>query len=501
MNPQDFPPLFGSYSSNSDGQSSQTKSYKTEKLSKTPENVPDPQMMVINHKLNGNNYLQWSQSVLRYIRGRRKEKYINGEASQPKAEDSQFDTWFAENNQVMTWLCNSMTDEISESYLLADTAKEIWDAAKRTYSSMNNTAALLQLKRQLRDLQQREMTVTQYYSTLQRIWQQLDLFEVHPWKDVEDAQYYKQLVEQGRIHDFLLGLNDAYEEIRGRIMGIKPLPSLFEVFNQVQFEESRKQLTQRSQVPTEGSALVTKGGGPSEHKEKKWNKHCNYCKMKGHTKDECWKLHGKPPHVKSKSQQEGRSNFTETEQNDDQLSKEEMQLLRKILEKQNKSQTTPNVNLVQSGNSIVALNTVMTADDTWIVDSGATDHMTGNRGLFKTLRMCHENLRVKVANGVVTNVAGIGSVVITECLEIHNVLFVPDLTCNLISVSKLIKSKQCRVLFNDIGCVFQDLNSGKMIGSSKEWDGLYYLEGLHQKNSGGKRALASSNFNNEDVFL
>ena len=105
--------------------------------------------------------------------------------------------------------------------------------------------------------------------------------------------------------------------------------------------------------------------------------------MKGHTKDECWKLHGKPPHVKSKSQQEGRSNFTETEQNDDQLSKEEMQLLRKILEKQNKSQTTPNVNLVQSGNSIVALNTVMTADDTWIVDSGATDHMTGNRGLFK----------------------------------------------------------------------------------------------------------------------
>ena len=57
-------------------------------------------------------------------------------------------------------------------------------------------------------------------------------------------------------------------------------------------------------------------------------------------------------------------------------------------------------NLVQSGNSIVALNTVMTADDTWIVDSGATDHMTGNRGLFKTLRMCHENLRVKVANGV-----------------------------------------------------------------------------------------------------
>ena len=129
--------------------------------------------------------------------------------------------------------------------------------------------------------------------------------------------------------------------------------------------------------------------------------------MKGHTKDECWKLHGKPPHVKSKFQQEGQSNFTEAEQNNDQLSKEEMQLLRKILERQSKFQAVPNVNLVQSGNSVVVLNAVMTADDTWIVDYGAIDHMTGNKGLFKTLRMCHENLRVKVANGVVTNVAGI----------------------------------------------------------------------------------------------
>ena len=52
-----------------------------------------------------------------------------------------------------------------------------------------------------------------------------------------------------------------------------------------------------------------------------------------------------------------------------------------------------NVNLVQSGNSIIALNTTMTVDDTWIVDSGATDHMSGKRGLFKTLRLCPENLK------------------------------------------------------------------------------------------------------------
>ena len=37
-----------------------------------------------------------------------------------------------------------------------------------------------------------------------------------------------------------------------------------------------------------------------------------------------------------------------------------------------------------------------------------TDHVTVNRGLFKTLRLCFENFSVKVPNGVVTKVAGIG---------------------------------------------------------------------------------------------
>ena len=50
-------------------------------------------------------------------------------------------------------------------------------------------------------------------------------------------------------------------------MGRKPLLSLFEVFNHLQFEENRKQLTQGSQVPIEGSALVIKGGTSEQREE------------------------------------------------------------------------------------------------------------------------------------------------------------------------------------------------------------------------------------------
>ncbi|XP_028804739.1 uncharacterized protein LOC114759689 [Neltuma alba] len=233
MDDPEFPPLFGSVRNIPrafmSGTSSNTQA--TPSKNSTAESdltiATEPQAMGVAHKLNGSNYLQWSQSVLMYLRGKRKEKYINGEAQQPSHNDPKFDTWFAENNQVMSWLCNSMTLEISEGYLLASTAKEIWDAAKWTYSTLDNTAALLDLKRQLKDLKQGNLTVTQYYSTLTKIWQQLDLFEVHLWKDIDDANYYRQLVEKGRTYEFLLGLNDVFEEVRGRIMGLKPLPSLF----------------------------------------------------------------------------------------------------------------------------------------------------------------------------------------------------------------------------------------------------------------------------------
>ncbi|XP_028800080.1 uncharacterized protein LOC114755370 [Neltuma alba] len=190
--------------------------------------------------------------------------------------------------------------------------------------------------KQLKELKQGNLTVTQYYSTVTKIWQQLDLFEVHPWKNIDDANYYRQLVEKGRTYDFLLGLNDVFEEVRDRIMGLKPLPSLFEVFSMVKFEESRRHLTQGNQTPVDGSALVTRGSQTSESSKRKGNKWCNHCNKKGHTRDECWKLHGKPTHGKQQQRRDGKSHHTSSEErgdDGDRLTREELQMLRKMLEK------------------------------------------------------------------------------------------------------------------------------------------------------------------------
>ena len=49
-------------------------------------------------------------------------------------------------------------------------------AAKETYSDSDTTADLFNIKEALHDLRQGEMTVTHYYNTLSRLWQQLDVF-------------------------------------------------------------------------------------------------------------------------------------------------------------------------------------------------------------------------------------------------------------------------------------------------------------------------------------
>ena len=54
------------------------------------------------HKLNGNNYLKWCQSVMMYICGRGKDDYIIGPKTTPTKNDASYKTWFFENNMIMS---------------------------------------------------------------------------------------------------------------------------------------------------------------------------------------------------------------------------------------------------------------------------------------------------------------------------------------------------------------------------------------------------------------
>ena len=120
---------------------------------------------------------------------------------------------------------------------------------KETYSNVDNTSEVFGIKSVLYELRQRDMSVTDYFNALTCQWQQLDILEEKSWKCSEDSQQYKKIVEKDRVYQFLLGLNKDLDNMRGRILSIKPLPSVKEVFLKVHREESRKKLMLGSQHP------------------------------------------------------------------------------------------------------------------------------------------------------------------------------------------------------------------------------------------------------------
>ena len=103
------------------------------------------------------------------------------------------------------------------------------------------------------------------------------MFEVHTWKCPEDTALYRKIVEQKRTFKFLLGLNKNLDEVRGRVMGTKPLPSIRETFSEVRREENMKKVmmgSQNSALSIEGSTFVARGlpsNTNSENRQKMGN--------------------------------------------------------------------------------------------------------------------------------------------------------------------------------------------------------------------------------------
>lgn len=102
--------------------------------------------------------------------------------------------------------------------------------------------------------------------------------------------------------------------------------------------------------------------------------------------------------------------------------------------------------------------------------------MTGDLTLFSSYSPCPYNYTVRVADGTHSKVMGKGSVIISPHITLESVLYVPELDCNLLSISKITRDLKCVAKFSHNLCEFQILESGKTIGNAKECAGLYLLK-------------------------
>ncbi|KAL6330656.1 hypothetical protein AAG906_003267 [Vitis piasezkii] len=59
------------------------------------------------------------------------------------------ESWRSENSKVIAWLINSMESSIGKSFMFIPIAKEVWDVVRDTYSDMENSSQIFELKTKL----------------------------------------------------------------------------------------------------------------------------------------------------------------------------------------------------------------------------------------------------------------------------------------------------------------------------------------------------------------
>ena len=85
----------------------------------------------------------------------------------------------------------------------------------------------------------------------------------------------------------------------------------------------------------------------------------------------------------------------------------------------------------------------------WILDSGASDHLSSNKDLFSSLTITSP-LPITLANGTQTMAKGIRSACPLPSLPLTYVLYVLDSPFNIIYVSKLIHDLNCLIIFSHV---------------------------------------------------
>nr|XP_009785731.1 PREDICTED: uncharacterized protein LOC104233960 [Nicotiana sylvestris] len=131
--------------------------------------------------------------------------------------------------------------------------------------------------------------------------------------------------------------------------------------------------------------------------------------------------------------------------------------------------------------SVVPTNSSMTGvsqsspSESWVIDSGASDHISGNKSLFTSISYSQSLPTVTMVNGSQAMTTAIGQASPLPSLPLDSVLYVPGSPFNLIAISRLAKSLKSTVLFLDDLVFIQERSTRRIIGTGRESDELYYL--------------------------
>lgn len=406
-------------------------------------------------KLNGSNYRSWSFNMRLYLESHDLFEHTDGTAETPTEDaDAEVRRKFVSSaKKAWTYICLAIEPEYQIHVRDTNTAKEAWDALKRQFAR----ESLLQ-KVRLRQ---------QYYS-----------LRFHPGNDM--MEHVSQLKS---LHDQLKEMNVSIDDKELAMTLLASLPEEFKPLitaldavgdENLSYDKVKNMLlndVERSvNTKAKENAYTVRGKymkGKSNNNEKNgmvFRGKCHNCKEVGHFARDCPKRNmksgGNTFHQKEKK------NSAWYAQKEDALTNEEKALVATDL--LNKS--------------------------VWIIDSGATQHMTSEKDrlteyiAFDKPSIVHlgDNRSILAfGQGTYHIVCDLGNR--NQAIALHDVLYLPDLDKNLLSVRAMIKlgatvefkGKRCEIARNGKLLAVGNLLSKLYLLQTKEEDHHVYISQKH----------------------
>ncbi|XP_071708952.1 uncharacterized protein [Rutidosis leptorrhynchoides] len=440
-----------------------------------------PGMILTNAPFNGTNFLGWSRTVKMALGAKLKLGFIDGTNPKPAVTDDTYQRWTRYDYMVTCWILNSMTAELSEAFLYATSAYELWKEITERYGQSNGPL-LYQLKRELNNVNQGNLSIASYFNKMKRYWDELQSLIGIPSCTCGRmrecicglTEKFLQIENSSKLMQFLMNLNDDYESVRSQIISMDPLPSVNKAYYIVQQVEKQKQVTTTTVEPTAFFTQQKHSSYRGKNEPKVDKKHCTFCNEDGHLHEQCFERVGYPDWYKGKrnkkkpqrvaAQVHGLENYmvnetpfylacenevhTENKMAVDQrLVAAVCQEMIKMLQNKDTNATTNHAGIsfctYAYAMSCLEKSNHKSMIYDWIVDTGATDHMSPHLHLFHSIT------------------------------TLKNLSKLFCLMLNLLSVGRLLRSQKLIATFFSNMFIFQDLLTKKVVAGGKGFNNLY----------------------------
>lgn len=133
--------------------------------------------MLVPTPSNGVGYRSWRRCVLRSLSVKNKLGFINGECKKPATNSPNFRLWERCDDMVTSWILNSLAKEIADSIEYVNDAVELQNELEDRYDQTNG-AKLYQIQKEIDDLSQGILDITNYYTKMKKLWEELSSLNV-----------------------------------------------------------------------------------------------------------------------------------------------------------------------------------------------------------------------------------------------------------------------------------------------------------------------------------